>query len=118
MAFKGNIEKLTINNNYYRNVLYTVPNSFQLVVMSLKPLEDIGIEKHPHTTQFFRIEEGVGIAKVGNKYYHLKNGDTLIVPPNTYHNIINSSDKKSLKLYTIYTPPEHSPNTKEQNKED
>jgi|SRR3972149_10146649 len=112
MAFKGNIETLTLKNKFYRKVLYTVSHSLQLVVMSLKPQEDIGMEKHPSTSQFIRVEKGKGIAIIKNKLYHLKNGDSIIIPPNTYHNIINTSCKNPLKLYTIYTPPEHPKNTK------
>ena len=107
MAFKGNIETLTLKNKFYRKVLYTVSHSLQLVVMSLKPQEDIGMEKHPSTSQFIRVEKGKGIAIIKNKLYHLKNGDSIIIPPNTYHNIINTSESTDLKLYTIYSPPHH-----------
>lgn len=99
----------TIRNAYYRNVVCTLPN-FQLVLMSLKPGEDIPREKHTSTTQFIRVERGEGIAKIGNKTYNLYDGVSLVIPPNKYHYIKNNS-QKVLKLCTIYTPPEHKPNT-------
>jgi mannose-6-phosphate isomerase-like protein (cupin superfamily) len=79
----------------------------QLVVMSLKPKEEIGYEVHPYITQFFRIESGHGVAIIDNMQYELYDGIALIVPLNTEHNIINTSHNKALKLYTIYTPPNH-----------
>lgn len=104
------IEDLTLQNTYYRKVLYTNPG-FQLVVMSLRPLEEIGKETHPRTTQFIRVEKGRATAIVGKKVYRLKAGDSVVVPPKTPHNIINKSKMRDLKLYTIYTPAEHKPKT-------
>jgi mannose-6-phosphate isomerase-like protein (cupin superfamily) len=101
-----NIEKLTLENNAYRKVINTTIHQ-QLVLMSLNPREEIGMEIHPKTTQFIRIEKGRAIAIIDNKAYDLKSGDFLMIPPNKYHNIINKSSKKSLKLYTIYSPPHH-----------
>ena len=114
---KGNIENLTIKNKYYRKVISTTKN-MQLVLMSLKPLEEIGKEKHKHTTQFIRIESGKCIAIIGNKKYKLYDDDFIIIPPNTSHNIINSSRTKRLQLYTIYTPPEHTDGCKQPKKTD
>jgi len=114
MAFRGNIEKLTMNNNYYRKVLYTTP-MMQLVVMSLKPREEIGFERHPITTQFIRVEEGCATAVIDGKRFYLKPDDSIIVPPGAYHNVTNTGDIK-LKLYSIYSPPEHHPETKQKNK--
>jgi mannose-6-phosphate isomerase-like protein (cupin superfamily) len=108
--FKGNIEKLTLENLYYRRVINTTINS-QLVLMSILPNEEIGMEKHYKTTQFIRIEKGKGIAYIENKRYNLKDGDAIVIPPNTYHNIINTG-KEQLKLYSIYSPPVHNPDTK------
>ncbi len=103
--YYGNINKITENNQYFRRVLSTTPN-MQLVVMSLKPKQEIGMEIHPYTTQFIRIEKGNGIALIDNVKYELYDGIAIIVPLNTKHNIINISNKP-LKLYTIYTPPIH-----------
>jgi len=112
--FKTNIERKTVSNTYYRTVLFTTKN-MQLVMMSLLPGEEIGREKHPHTTQFIRVEKGRGKAKIGKKSLTLKDGDCLIIPPGKWHNIFNSG-KKMLKLYTIYTPPEHPRKTKQKRK--
>ena len=109
MSFKANIEKLTERNNFYRKVLYTT-KQMQLVLMSLNSNEEIGREKHPNISQFIRVEEGSGVAIVGRKRYRLKDGDAVIIPPNKYHNIIAGTE--GLKLYTIYSPPEHRPDTK------
>ena len=114
MAFRANIEKITIKNNYYRKVIHTTSN-MQLVIMSLKPNEEIGSEIHSHTSQFIRVEEGFAKAIINNKRYYLKSGDAIIIPPGARHNIINTSSEE-LKLYTIYTPPEHNPKTKQYNK--
>ena len=104
--FHGNISNITEKNNYFRRVVNTTPN-MQLVVMSLNPLEEIGLEVHPYITQFFRIEKGHGIAIVDDKKYYLKEDSVVIVPLNTIHNIINTSKTEKLKFYTIYSPPEH-----------
>lgn len=101
-----NIEKDTKNNIYYRKVIYTLPE-FQLVLMSLNPGEDIPLEIHKQTTQFIRIESGYGQAIINKKKYILKDGVSIIVPPNTYHYIQNTSKTKPMKLYSIYTPAEH-----------
>ena len=107
--FKGNLEKLTETNPYYRKVLYTNPKQ-QLVLMSLPPRSEIGMETHPKTSQFIRVESGKGKAIVGDTLYLLRSGDALIIPPNTKHNITNTSSTETLQLYTIYSPPEHEKN--------
>lgn len=104
--FYGNIDEATTGNTYYRHVLATTP-TMQLVVMSLAPNEDIGMEVHPYTTQFIRIENGIGLAKVGGKNYALAKDMAIIIPPATEHNIINTSHDIPLKLYTLYAPPNH-----------
>ncbi len=106
--FYEDIEKNTINNENYRKVVYT--GKMQFVYMSLKPLDDIHIETHDEHDQFFRIEAGIGKAIVNNKEYELKDGVGLIVPAGASHRIINTSENQSLKLYSIYSPPEHPPN--------
>ena len=109
--YYDNIEKATRMNNDYRRVVATTPKSMQLVLMSLLPGEEIGSEVHPHTTQFFRVEGGLGSATVNGEFYALKDGMSLVVPPGAEHNIRNISPTEKLKLYTIYTPPEHPPGT-------
>lgn len=106
MAYKANIERLTLDNLFYRRVLYTTEQT-QLVVMSLDKGEEIGMEKHEYTTQFIRIEDGSGVAYIDDQQYNLRSGDALVIPANTYHNIKATT---YLKLYTLYSPPEHPEN--------
>lgn len=106
MGFHTDIEKKTLENEYFREVLFTAPHS-QLVVMALKAGEDIGMEVHPDTDQFFRIEAGRGKAILDGKEYELKDGSALVIPAGTEHNILNTSTTESLKLYTVYSPPNH-----------
>jgi len=103
-----NIERMTMKNNNYRKVVYT-DKKMQLVLMSLNPGEDIPMEVHWNTTQFFRIESGKGMFIIGRKKIIVTDGDFIIVPAGKKHYVANISTKK-LKLYTIYTPPEHKPN--------
>jgi mannose-6-phosphate isomerase-like protein (cupin superfamily) len=105
-GYKNNIEQATLQNNNFRQVLYT-GNYSQLVLMSLNPKEEIGLETHKDTDQFFRFESGQGKAIVGNTEYDIQDGDAVIVPAGTEHNIINTSDSEKLKLYTIYSPAHH-----------
>jgi mannose-6-phosphate isomerase-like protein (cupin superfamily) len=100
-----NIEKAALENEYFRKVLYTAKNS-QLVVMSLKPGEDIGEEIH-QLDQFIRCEAGQGKAILDGITHQISNGFSIIVPSGAKHNIINTSSDKSLKLYTLYSPPNH-----------
>ena len=101
------IEKKTLANNYFRQVLFTGKYA-QLVVMCLQPGEEIGNEVHKKVDQFFRIEQGKAVFVFGNKEKHLvKNGDAVIVPAGTFHNVINASKTAKLKLYTLYSPPNH-----------
>lgn len=109
------INYVTEHNTYYRKILATSPN-MQLAIMSLRPQEEIGIEIHPYITQFFRIEQGEGVAIINNLEYDLYPGIALVIPLNTKHNIINTSKDEDLKLYTIYTPPNHSFNKSEKYK--
>lgn len=105
-AFYGNISEVTLNNTAYRKILSTTPN-MQLAVMSLMAGQEIGLEVHPYTTQYIKIESGVGVAYIEDKSYQLSNDVAIIVPPGAKHNIVNTSTDKHLKLYTIYSPPEH-----------
>lgn len=104
-GYKGNIEKLTKENTNFRKVLYTGEQS-QLVLMSLLPGEEIGMEVHPDNDQFFRIDEGSGKAIIDGNEYEISDGDAVVVPKGSEHNIINTGEG-SLKLYTIYMPPHH-----------
>lgn len=106
MAFHTDIEEATKINNNFRKVLYT-GKFMQLVVMTLQPGEDIGMEVHEHVDQFFRVEEGDGKAVIDGVEYFLKEDDVIIVPAGSMHNVINTSKDKSLKLYTIYAPANH-----------
>lgn len=109
--YHTNIEKDTTENNNYRKVVATGKYS-QVVLMSIKPKEEIGLEIHNDIDQFFRIEQGKGIALIGQNNpikYDLNDGVALLVPAGTWHNIINTSNEP-LKLYSIYSPPNHPPN--------
>ena len=100
-----NIEKASLENENFRKVLYTAKNS-QLVVMSLKPNEDIGEEVH-QLDQFIRCESGSGKAILNGVEHIISDGFAIVVPAGAKHNIINTSSVKPLKLYTIYSPPNH-----------
>ncbi len=105
-GFTVDIEKKTLANNYFRKVLFTGKHA-QLVVMCLRPGEEIGNEVHPKVDQFFRIEQGKAIFVLRGKKTVARNGDAVIVPAGTYHNVINALKTQKLKLYTIYSPPNH-----------
>ena len=106
-GYVGPIEKTTLKNDYFRQVLFTGKYS-QLVVMCLQPNEEIGNEVHSDVDQFFRIEEGEArFVFNGTEEHVVGDGDAVVVPAGTYHNVINASSTKPLRLYTIYTPPEH-----------
>ena len=100
------IEKETEKNSDFRRVLYTGKYS-QLVLMNLKPMEEIGMETHPNIDQFFRFEEGEGKVVIDGVEHKVKDGDAVIVPAGAKHNVVNTSKKSELKLYTMYSPPEH-----------
>jgi len=108
-----NIADTTLQNGMYRKVIHTVPGHLQLVVMSLEPGEDIPLEVHPETVQFIRIESGRGVALVDSNAYELRDDVSLIIPPGKPHYITNSSKDRPLKLYTIYSPPEHPKNRRQ-----
>ncbi len=105
-GYSDNIEKLTLENKNFRQVLYTGKNC-QLVLMSLKPNEDIGMEVHNENDQFFRFESGVGKVIIDGNEYKVADGSAIIVPAGAEHNVINTSPFESLKLYTIYSPAHH-----------
>ncbi len=104
-GFVTNIEKDSIENDYFRKVLYTSKN-LQLVLMSLRPMEDIGEEVH-ELDQFIRVEAGVGKSVLDGEERELEDGVAVVVPAGTKHNIINTSADRPMKLYTLYSPPNH-----------
>ena len=104
-GFDANLEKETLNNTDFRRVLYTGKNS-QLVLMCLQPGEEIGEEVHEHIDQFFRLEKGEGSVVIDGVKHKVQDGSGAIVPAGARHNVINTG-KSELKLYTIYSPPEH-----------
>lgn len=105
-GFTTNIEKDTLANDNFRKVLYTAKHS-QLVLMSLEPKEEIGMEVHPDNDQFFRFEKGQGKCLIDGNEYELTDGVAVVVPAGAEHNIINTSETDKLKLYTIYSPAHH-----------
>jgi mannose-6-phosphate isomerase-like protein (cupin superfamily) len=104
-GYVTDIEEKTESNEFFRQVLFTGKHS-QLVVMALQPGEDIGVEVHPNVDQFFRIEEGHGKVVINGEESQIKDGTAVVVPAGAEHNIINTGDEP-LKLYTIYSPPNH-----------
>ena len=117
-GFVGDIEKLTEKNNYFRQVLFTGKHT-QLVVMCLQPGEEIGNEIHDTVDQFFRIEEGEAKFVFNGSEEHLvHDGDAVVVPAGTFHNVINNSKKEALKLYTLYSPPNHPDGTVHKTREE
>jgi len=105
-GFVSNIEKDALENSNFRKVLYTSKHS-QLVLMALKPLEEIGMEAHPDNDQFFRFEKGEGKVIIDGNEYKVGDGAAVVVPAGANHNVINISADNDLKLYTIYSPAHH-----------
>lgn len=105
-GYSINIEEKTLAGNNFREVLYTTQRS-QLVIMTLQPGEEIGQEKHEGHDQFIRVEEGEGVAILDGERHALEDGTAVVIPAGTEHNVINTSGDAPLRLYTLYTPPEH-----------
>lgn len=105
-GYSINIEDKTLDNQNFREVLYTAPHS-QLVVMTLRPGEEIGLETHENHDQFIRVESGSGEAILEGERHKLEDGTAVIIPSGTEHNVINTSRTEHLRLYTIYSPAEH-----------
>ena len=116
-GYVGKLEKDTLANTYFRHVIFTAPHS-QLVLMCLKPSEEIGMEVHPDNDQFLRFEQGKGKAIISDKEMTFEAGDCVIVPAGNYHNIINTSSTEELKLYTVYSPAHHPDGTIHKTKQD
>ena len=111
------IEEKTLQNDNFREVLYTAQHS-QLVLMSLNPNEEIGMEVHEIVDQFIRVEQGEGKAILNGEEHDLSDGSAVVVPAGTQHNIINTSSEKKMKLYTIYSPAHHKDGTIHKTKQD
>lgn len=105
-GFKTNIENETVNNTSFRKVLYTARH-MQIVLMTLKLGEEIGMETHSENDQFFRFESGNGKCIIDQTEYDVKDGDAVVIPSGAKHNIINVSKDSELKMYTIYAPAHH-----------
>jgi len=116
-GYVGNIEEKTLANSYFREVVFT-GTYCQLVVMSLKPGEEIGSEVHKSVDQFFRIEKGRGKVIIGGAENQIIEGVGIVIPAGTEHNVINASSNSDLKLYTIYSPPQHKDGIVHKTKED
>jgi len=105
-GYHANIEELTLKNDNFRQVLYTGKHT-QLVLMSLLPNQDIGLEIHAENDQFFRFESGQGLVVIDGTEYPVADGSAIVVPAGSQHNVINTSVTEKLKLYTLYSPPHH-----------
>lgn len=116
-GYSTNIEKKTLENPNFREVLYTAPHS-QLVVMTLQPGEDIGLERHENGDQFIRVESGQGEAVMDGERHVLSNGVAVVIPAGAEHNIINTSLSEPMRLYTVYSPPQHPDGTVNSTKQD
>ena len=114
-GYIANIEEKTGANDYFREVLFTASHC-QLVVMALKPSEDIGEEVHDTVDQFLRVESGEGKAILNDEETIISDGFAIVVPAGTKHNIVNTSATAPLKLYTLYAPAEHRDGTIHQTK--
>jgi mannose-6-phosphate isomerase-like protein (cupin superfamily) len=115
-GYVANIENATVKNKDFRRVLYTGKNS-QLVLMSLRPKDEIGEETHT-LDQFIRVEAGDGIAILDGVKHQISDGTAVVIPAGTKHNVVNDSDTEELKLYTLYSPPEHRDGTIHKTKAD
>jgi len=105
-GYVTDVERRTLDNEYFRDVLFTGPHS-QLVVMSRRPGEEIGMETHDDVDQFIRFEAGQGKVVLNGKEHAVEDGSAVVIPAGTEHNVLNTSKSEALKLYSIYTPPEH-----------
>jgi mannose-6-phosphate isomerase-like protein (cupin superfamily) len=116
-GYVTNIERDTLENEDYRRVLYTGPN-MQLVLMTLQPREEIGLETHDEHDQFIRIEAGTGVVLLDDERHELRDGSAVVIPAGVEHNVINTSTSEALRLYTLYSPPEHPDGTVHRRKSD
>ena len=114
-GYVTNIESRTLENENYREVLFTGP-AIQLVLMAIGPGDEIGLETHDDVDQFIRVEAGQGKAILDGREHALEDGSAVVIPAGTAHNIVNVSTSEPLKLYSIYSPPEHPDGTVHRNK--
>jgi mannose-6-phosphate isomerase-like protein (cupin superfamily) len=112
-----NIERDTLANEDFRRVLFTGPN-MQLVLMTLLPGEDIGQETHDGHDQFIRVEAGSGIERLNGEESWLEDGSIVVIPAGVEHNLVNTSKGEALRLYTLYSPPEHADGTVHHTRDD
>jgi mannose-6-phosphate isomerase-like protein (cupin superfamily) len=117
VGYRADLSQLATENEYFRHVLYTAKGG-QLVVMALKPGEDIGMEVHDDVDQFFWIVQGTAKAVLNGEESEVTHGQVLVVPRGTNHNVINKSGSAPLKLFTVYTPPNHPDGTIHKDKEE
>ena len=116
-GYVTDIERDTLANDDYRRVLYTGPHT-QLVLMTLRPGEDIGMERHSGHDQFIRVEQGTGYVEINGRRHPLRDGSAVVIPSGVEHNVVNSSGTDALRLYTLYSPPEHPEGTVQHTKAD
>jgi len=116
-GYVTNIERDTLANDDYRRVLYTGPNT-QLVLMTLQPGDEIGQEIHEEHDQFIRVEAGTGVVLLNGERHTLSDGSAVVIPAGVEHNVFNMSDDAPLRLYTLYSPPEHPDGTVQHTKAD
>lgn len=117
VGYVTNIEKDTLENEDYRRVLFTGKNT-QLVLMTLAPGDEIGSEVHEEHDQFIRVEAGSGVVRLDDEEHALEDGAAVVIPAGTRHNVINTSSAEKLRLYTLYSPPEHPDGTVHRTKAD
>jgi mannose-6-phosphate isomerase-like protein (cupin superfamily) len=116
-GYVTNIETDTLGNDDFRRVIFTGPNT-QLVLMTLQPGEEIGLEKHGGHDQFIRVESGTGVVRLNGKEFGLEDGSAVVIPSGVEHNVVNTSSSTPMRLYTLYSPPEHPDGTVHHTKED
>lgn len=116
-GYVTNIERDTLANEDYRRVLYTGPNT-QLVLMTLEPGDEIGQETHEEHDQFIRVEAGAGVVVLNGERHTLGDGSAVVIPAGVKHNVVNMSGDAPLRLYTLYSPPEHPDGTVQHTKAD
>ena len=116
-GYVTNIERDTLANEDYRRVLFTGRHT-QLVLMTLRGGEEIGTETHAEHDQFIRVEAGTGYVELDGKRHTLGDGSAVVIPAGARHNVVNTSPKEALRLYTLYSPPEHPDGTVQHTKSD